>query len=223
MPSAITIFRNTEFDAEKAERICQLFAEGFENEDGTIKRMNMSEVCREVGITLRTLRVWFAQWPDFYKQYTVARELYADRLVEEAIRVATEDDKDFYEHTGPSITSMKPNATAVNRAKLRVETLMKVASKLNPERYGDSLRVSSTSTVVHVDETTEAKVKRIENILKAAKEQGYDTKEIRARFEVILAGEEEDSGAKAAQKMLDGPRTLIIPKYQHAEVQKQVG
>ena len=229
-----SIYRKTEFDAEKAERICQYFGEGFDLEDGKIKRLNLTEVCREVGISGRTLRVWLAQRPDFYNQYRVSLELYADRLVEEALRIAADDSKDFADQPGVGGTFKKPNVVAVNRAKLYVETLLKIASKYNPERYGDSIKINSTSTSINIHIDSQARQQRINNIMKAAKEQGYDTKEIRARVETLLGTEEQTTEiADAVPRLLNSPQTMVISRHptkrkpwgkiEDAQVQESVG
>jgi uncharacterized protein (UPF0335 family) len=171
--------------------------------------------------------VWLARWPDFALQYQASIFLYADRLAEEALIIADEKKDDYYVHTtAKGEFQLKQNWDSVNRSKLQVETRLKLASKFFPERYGDSLKINSTATVIHRDETTEGLKLHVRNLMEEAKKQGYDTKAIMAQMgltEVNLLPEDfKPESQDITQKMIETPRTIIIPKARAPKKQPKI-
>lgn len=81
--------------------------------------------------------VQFYQWqresPDFARAYDIARECKADTLVEQALGLA--DD-----------CSDESNS-AVNKARLQVDTRKWIAGRFAPKRYGD--RIEHTGEMTH--------------------------------------------------------------------------
>ena len=187
---------------------------------------NVTQVCAMVGITTRTLRVWLARYLEFRDQFDVARELYVDHLVEEAIEIVDSSSNDvMVVETKGGDVKLKPFWDNVNRDKLRVETRLKVASKLFPARYGDKLEINSTNTHVHIDETREAKMLRIRNTLEEAKKKGYSVKEILASMGLteinMLPIDYRPETQGIGEKLLQAPQTIRFEKHarEHETIQ----
>jgi hypothetical protein len=96
-------------------------------------------ICSDADMPSRaTVALWRRSVPAFAQMYREAEELLADLLFDQAQRVADETAQDFIEIDGPGgkvITRI--DHEAINRSRLRVDTLMKRAMKLNPLKYGD--------------------------------------------------------------------------------------
>jgi hypothetical protein len=249
-PKKLDIYTRTDFDPEVAEEICRILSEGVKRpvprpelpakpagddsphikdiekaddhqyEEQTVW-LNVTEVCAEVGITTRTLRVWLARYLEFREQYDVARELYVDHLLEEAIEISngtTAGDVYVVETKGGDI-KLKPYWDNVNRDKLRVETLLKVASKMDPARYGDKIQISSTNTHVHIDETREGKLLRFRNMIEEAKKKGYGIKDIFAELGLsevnLLPADFRPITQGIGEKMLESPQSIRIDRFAH--------
>jgi hypothetical protein len=243
----IDIYTKTDFDPEVAEEICRILSEGIRhpvsqrllpnmkeaaeaempyiknierevNGDEVTEWLNVTQVCSFVGITTRTLRVWLARYLEFRDQFDVARELYVDHLVEEAIQIADQTNNDvMVVATKGGDIKLKPFWDNVNRDKLRVETRLKVASKLFPARYGDKIEINSTNTHVHIDETREAKMLRIRNTLEEAKKKGYSIKDILGSLGLtevnVLANDWRPETQNISEKLLEAPQTLRFEKH----------
>ena len=114
--------RPTSYTAERAKRVCDLVAEG--------------ESLRTIGEmrgmpARRTVRGWLNAHPEFEREYEVARRERTDNLVDESIEIADS-------------VSGCTDPTAVQAARLRIDTRRWLASKLLPERFGDHNRVEMT-------------------------------------------------------------------------------
>jgi len=79
-----------------------------------------------------TIYRWIAENPDFCDIYTRAREMAAHTLFAECIDIADDDSKDVTD-TG------EVNHAAIARAKLRVDTRLRMAGKLAPKVYAERL------------------------------------------------------------------------------------
>lgn len=89
---------------------------------------------------MQTVLKWLADPTkvEFRNTYYNARRVAAELLMDEVIEIADDDSEDYIEKTdrkGNKFHSF--NAENVHRAKLRVETRMKLAAKLLPKIYGD--------------------------------------------------------------------------------------
>jgi hypothetical protein len=114
--------RPTSYSAERAKRICDLVAEG--ESLRTISEMRGMPA-------RRTVRGWLNAHPEFEREYEVARRERTDNLVDESIEIADS-------------VSGCTDPTAVQAARLRIDTRRWLASKLLPERFGDHKRVEMT-------------------------------------------------------------------------------
>ena len=110
--------RPTDFTSELADAICERLADG----------ESLRSICS--GDTLphkATVFRWLAKNADFRDQYTRAREVQADSLVDDIIDIADAD-----------VTE----AVEVQQARLRVDARKWLAGKLRPKVYGDKLELA---------------------------------------------------------------------------------
>ena len=96
---------------ELAAEICKRIAEG--------QSLRAIEAADDMP-SMVTIMSWVNDKPDFFKQYTQAKQIQAELLADEMINIADEESK-----------------LDVQRAKLMVDTRKWAASKLLPKRYGD--------------------------------------------------------------------------------------
>jgi len=110
--------RPTDFTSELADAICERLADG----------ESLRSICS--GDTLphkATVFRWLAKNADFRDQYTRAREVQADSLVDDIIDIADADVTEPVE---------------VQQARLRVDARKWLAGKLRPKVYGDKLELA---------------------------------------------------------------------------------
>jgi len=74
-----------------------------------------------IGVSMRTVYRWLKQYPDFWQAYSRARSLQADSLVDEAVSAARE----AYDRDSAMV------------ARVISDTNLKVASRLNPQKWGE--------------------------------------------------------------------------------------
>lgn len=75
--------------------------------------------------------------PDFVQRYLRARERQADRIFEECLVIADSQEGDVIKVDGKDM----PNHDYISRAKLRIDTRMRMAGKLRPKVYGDKIAI----------------------------------------------------------------------------------
>ena len=88
--------------------------------------------CRLPGMPhFTTLYDWLNKDDDFNLRFAHARDLGEDVIAQECLEIADDESKDV------SGELEIPNNVAVNRAKLRIETRLKLLAKWNPKKYGE--------------------------------------------------------------------------------------
>lgn len=116
--------RMTEYSPEIADAICELIAEG----------KSIRTICKVDEMpAMSTIFKWLSEQSKFSEQYARAKEVQAECLADELVEIADDISNDV---TGEL---EMPNAVAVQRAKLRVDTRKWIASKLLAKKYGDKL------------------------------------------------------------------------------------
>jgi hypothetical protein len=83
-------------------------------------RMTLEEACERMGINAGMVRGWILKSEEFGWMYRQGRLMFAQSLVDEALRVANES-----------------TIQTVNVDRLKVDTYLKVAAKMNPAEFGD--------------------------------------------------------------------------------------
>lgn len=104
---------------------------------------------------------WLSQ-PDkkyFLDKYTHARELQAEFLADEMIKIAEHTEEDHTAFTG---------ANVVQRDRLRIETRKWIASKLKPKVYGDKIDITTKDQPINnlpdLSKLTYEQLKELANI-----------------------------------------------------------
>lgn len=121
--------RPSTYTAELGEQICDKLAEGF----------SLRQICALEGLPgLNTVIRWLRHDEEFRLHYTRARELQAEIGADDMIEIADDASQDV------SGELKMPNAVAVQRAKLRVETRKWTAMKLLPKKYGERVQQEHT-------------------------------------------------------------------------------
>jgi hypothetical protein len=115
--------RPTKYTPKVAQLICDLLADG----KSLIQITSLQEMPGET-----TVRMWLRRHAEFRRDYARARRWQARYYAEQMIEIADDVSEDA---TGEL---RMPNAVAVNRAKLRIDTRKWIAAKLLPKKYGDS-------------------------------------------------------------------------------------
>lgn len=115
--------RKTTYDQKKADKICELIAQG----------MSLRSICAESGMpTERTVHRWLIDKEEFCQQYARAREDQADFYTDQIIEIAD---------------TVEPDAASVAKAKLQIDARKWKASKLAPKKYGDKVEQVLSGTV----------------------------------------------------------------------------
>ena len=104
-----------------------------------------------------TIRRWMSDEPDFYADYTRAWESSADRMIDQALDIAFDDSKDWVEMIDKegNVIGKKVNPQAVPRSKLKIDTLIWVAGRKKPNKYGsmDPPPEAVRTPIVEIDPT----------------------------------------------------------------------
>ena len=92
-----------------------------------------------------TIFKWLAEYEEFSKQYTRAREVGAEAIADEIFEIAdnaTNDYMEKFDKNGESIGWML-NGDAVQRSRLRIDARKWYLSKIMPKKYGDKVMLGS--------------------------------------------------------------------------------
>lgn len=125
--------RKKEINKATMTRICDLLMDGD----------SMVTVARKIGVNKGSIYRWINQIPELKDMVTTARELAAHKAMDEILEIADDTSRDLLED--PETGQMRPNAAAVARDKLRVDTRRKYAATVMPGEYGEKRQVDITS------------------------------------------------------------------------------
>lgn len=118
------------FDQDKADDVCIAL------EDGA----SLRKAAESVGESARTVLNWTKSNPEFFTQYTRAREIGYLQLADAILNISDEADVEA-RYDGEDVR-LDLSATAVARNRLRVDTRKWMLSKMLPKIYGDKLELS---------------------------------------------------------------------------------
>lgn len=114
------------YTPEVVETICEGLSQG----------IPLTVICAEEGMPApRTVRDWEAEMPDVAAAIARARDLGEVALAEQCLVIADDEAHDWTLSKKGVIT----DEVAIGRAKLRIETRLKLLSKFNPKRWGDKI------------------------------------------------------------------------------------
>lgn len=95
---------------------------------------SLASMCAEEGMpAVSTVQRWAARTPSFAAALAHAREAQADVLWDQVVAIADDDSRDLL----PTDKGVTSNPAAVARAKLRIETRLRVAAQIAPHRYAE--------------------------------------------------------------------------------------
>lgn len=122
------------FTAEVGEKICGMIAEG----------KTLAEICRMKGMPpRRTVYDWLRQQPEFNAAMDIARDVGADAIAEEALRIA-DTPLEGVETTIVDKQTTEKRGDMLGHRKLQVETRLKLLAKWHPKKYGDKITQEHT-------------------------------------------------------------------------------
>ena len=122
------------YTPELADEICQRLAEG----------EPLRAICRDEHMpSWRAVYDWIAKDKDFASRIAHAREAGFDAIAEQCLDIADDERHDWLLTKKGVIT----NDVAIGRAKLQVETRLKLLAKWNPKKYGDKQDINLTGQV----------------------------------------------------------------------------
>jgi hypothetical protein len=120
------------YSSEVATRICQELIEG----------KSLRTICAADGMPAKSTVLGWLQGdavPGFLDQYTRARELQAESLLDEILEIADDDSEDtMMGGMGGTVG----NPTAVSRARVKIDSRKWAMAKLAPKKYGDKLALT---------------------------------------------------------------------------------
>jgi len=136
-------------DAAKCVEICDLIAQG----------QSLNKICKMEGFPAKsTFLLWCMRYDDLADQYTRARDIQADVLVDEINDIADDSSGDFiFVDDGKGGEKRVFDHENIQRSKLRVDTRKWQAGKQRPKKYGDSIRHEGEVTLSIADKLKEAR------------------------------------------------------------------
>lgn len=138
--------RPTLYTDELAAEVCSRLS----GNGPTARPETLADICRDEHMpAVRTISDWKKAHAEFSADFTCARDEGFDALASECLNIADDssgdveypdDDLEGQGHGG-SLRRQRGGATeGVQRAKLRIETRLKLLAKWDPKRYGDKVQ-----------------------------------------------------------------------------------
>jgi hypothetical protein len=104
---------------------------------------SLIDMCRDADMPGEcTVYGWLLKHSEFVKKYMCAREIQAERGIDEIISIADDGRNDWMEiqnDDGENV-GWRQNPEAMRRSQIRIDARKWKASKLRPKVYGDNLR-----------------------------------------------------------------------------------
>ncbi len=104
-----------------------------------------------------TVVKWQGQHDGFATLYARARVAYADAIFDQAMEIADDTSGDWTTRTKKGEEIRVVDHENIQRARLRVETRLKAAAKINPAKYGEKLDVNMSGEL-NVSHLSDAKL-----------------------------------------------------------------
>ena len=105
---------------------------------GLAEGITLRKLCRRHGVSPALVHRWRLEDKEFARTFALAREAGFEAIAEEALEIADDDAQDFLEkEKADGSTTLAKNPDNVARARLRVETRLKLLSKWAPGKYGE--------------------------------------------------------------------------------------
>ena len=145
----------TTYTPEIADEVCRRLADG----------ETLPQICRDEHIpAASTIRGWaLDDREDFAARYARARDLGLDAMADETIEIADDSRNDWIEReTAAGRLVRVVDVEAVQRSRVRIDARRWLLSKLKPERYGDSLKLTGGLDLSHkTDDQLQARLAQL--------------------------------------------------------------
>lgn len=120
------------FTQDIADRICHQLMDG----------KSLRSICIAEDMPERTtVHLWLHKKPDFFNQYTHAREIQAETLFDECSDIADDGSNDYRKIETNSGKKEIFDHEHVSRSKLRIDTRMAMIKRLAPKKYSDKQEI----------------------------------------------------------------------------------
>ncbi len=140
--------RPTKYTPDLAASICERLISG----------ESLTSICAAEGMPKRTTVIsWQGQHDGFSTLYARARIAYADAIFDEAMEIADDSSGDWTTKRKGGEDVHAANHENIQRSRLRVDTRLRVAAKINPAKYGDKLDVNMSGEL-NVSHLSDAKL-----------------------------------------------------------------
>ncbi|HHF7367639.1 TPA: hypothetical protein ACPSKY_002778 [Legionella bozemanae] len=90
-----------------------------------------------------TLFTWLKTYPEFSEQYAQAKICQVEALVDEILEISDDVSHDCFMNEEGNLV---PNPSAINRARLKIDTRKWLAAKLVPKVYGNKVDCNLNTT-----------------------------------------------------------------------------
>lgn len=128
--------RPTQYTDELAKEICDKIASSSKGTKLLCKE-NPHWPCQD------TIYTWLKRYPEFSEQYTQSKRCQIELLIDEILEIADDESNDCLIDKDGKLVS---NNSAVNRARLKIDTRKWLACKLVPKVYGNKIDIESDNT-----------------------------------------------------------------------------
>ena len=106
---------------------------------GLAEGITLRKLCRRHQIAPALVQRWRLEDREFARRFALAREAGFEAIAEETLEIADDDAGDVtHKEKADGTMSVAKNPDNVARARLRVETRLKLLSKWAPGKYGES-------------------------------------------------------------------------------------
>lgn len=132
-PHGVVMGRPTIYSDELVDCIC----------DELMVGRSLRKICEDEAMPhISTVMRWIAERDDFCEQYTRARQVQAEYLLDELIDIADDSSKDYVIVDGQE----RLDQEHIQRAKLRIDTRKWNIEKLAPKKYGAKQQLEHTGS-----------------------------------------------------------------------------
>lgn len=108
----------------------------------------LTAICRDLGISRYTIRNWRVEDPSIGAQFDQARDDGYDAIADECLTIADDGRRDYkVEEDENGNVRETVDHDHIQRAKLRVETRLKLLAKWDPRRYGEKHQLEHSGSV----------------------------------------------------------------------------
>lgn len=126
--------RPSKFSEKIAAEICERLSGG----------EPLRSICRDDHMPQwQTVYRWMDQFAEFSNRIARARDNGFDAIAEQCIEIADDERHDWLMTKKGTVT----NEVAIGRAKLQVETRLKLLAKWSPKKYGDKQQIEHSGSI----------------------------------------------------------------------------